>query len=265
MKTGLIDSHTHLQDFDDPQTILGQATSDGVTHFVCNGESEADWPRLLELAKSNKQVIPFFGLHPWFVADRSDQWAATLESLLEAVPSGIGETGLDQALEPLHKEAQEEVFRTQLQLARKHYRPVAIHCRRAWGWLMDVIKTETMPGRFQLHSYGGSVELIAPLAELGAYFSFGGSCLYENNRRAKASLREVPLDRLLIETDAPTMLPPEQYRVRKVFSAAGEEQNHPANLTLIREGIAGILDLSPEALQEQLWENSERFLHGIIG
>jgi TatD DNase family protein len=183
----------------------------------------------------------------------------TLEEFLGSVPSGIGEIGLDQSLEPLNKDAQEDVFRAQLDLARKHERPVTIHCRRAWGWLMDILKTEEIPNGFQVHAYGGSVELIAPLAEMGAYFSFGGSSLWENNHRAKDALLAIPSDRLLIETDSPAILPPEEYRTKKAFSADGKELNHPANLPVIAESIALILEKSPEALREQLWDNSKRF------
>ena len=265
--SGLIDSHLHLTDYEpgtDITALLEQTAAAGVSHLMCNGTSEADWPKVLELADVNPQIIPCLGLHPWFVARRSQNWHTILEDYLQIIPCGIGETGLDRLAEPFDQSAQEEAFRIQLSLARKYNRPIMVHCVRAWGWLMDVLHSEPdLPNGFLIHAYGGSVDLIKPLAEMGAYFSFSATVLNENYQRSRKALDAVPLDRLLIETDAPNMLPPQEYRKYSITSN-GKEYNHPANLPAILDGIAALLGQSPESLRETLWQNSQRFFRPIL-
>jgi TatD DNase family protein len=95
-------------------------------------------------------------------------------------------------------------------------------------------------------------------------FSFSGKSLSEGYEQSKKSLAAVPLDRLLIETDAPTMLPPERFRRISVLSSEGKELNHPANLPEIFNGIAEFLGQQPDELREILWQNAKRFFGPII-
>ena len=265
--SGLVDSHLHLTDYEpgtDIGALLEQAAAAGVSHLVCNGTSEEDWSTVLELAQAHSQVIPCLGLHPWFVTRRSENWSAILEEYIHRVPCGIGEIGLDRLAEPFDAPAQEEAFRIQLALARKYKRPAMVHCVRAWGWLMDILRSEPeLPCGMLIHAYGGSADLIKPLADIGAYFSFSATVLDENYQRSRKALSAVPLDRLLIETDAPNMLPVQEHR-RYSISSNGKEYNHPANLPLILEGIAHLLGQSPETLKETLWQNSQRFFRPIL-
>lgn len=257
---GLVDSHIHLTDFDpktDIASVILHAVDTGVSYLVCNGTSELDWNRVVEIATKSRHVIPFLGLHPWFVGDRSAEWFAQLEELVKATQCGIGETGLDKLTKPLNRDAQEEVFRAQIRLAAKYDRPITVHCVKAWGWLVDILQSESaLPERFLLHAYGGSKDMIRPLAKMGAYFSFSGKVLAVGYKHARESLIAVSADRLLIETDAPNMLPP--------LTPNGKEQNHPANLPLILNGIAEILGESPDALRERLWNNARRFFGPVI-
>lgn len=258
---GLVDSHVHLTDYEpgtDVGEIIRQAEAAGVGRLVCNGTSEEDWPKVRELSEQFPSVIPCFGLHPWFVTRRSENWLAALESYLQAVPSGVGEIGLDKLADPLDESAQEQAFRAQLGLAVKYNRPATIHCVKAWGKLMDVLNSEPeLPQRMMIHAYGGSVDLIKPLAAKGAYFSFSGKVLDEKYERARAALKAVPLDRLLLETDAPNMLPPEQFRTKIVTCSDGREFNYPANLPLILQGVADLLGMSADALREQAFINAQ--------
>ncbi|MEI6504241.1 MAG: TatD family hydrolase, partial [Armatimonadota bacterium] len=102
--------------------------------------------------------------------------------------------------------------------------------------------------------------VVQTLTRRGAFFSFGGGVLGQNHRRAQAALRAVPLDRLLLETDAPALLPPEKYRRYVLQTTAGERYNEPANLRGIAEGIAGLLGMSAERLGEITGENAARLL-----
>ncbi len=259
--SGLIDCHLHLQDYcpdTDVSALIEEARAVGVTHFVCNGEDERDWPKVLRLASERPDVIPCFGLHPWMIEDRSRDWLSALESYLLRTPSGVGETGLDHLHKPSHP-AQEEVFRAHLDLARRLNRPVMIHCVRAYGLLMDILRDEPpLPAGFLVHAYGGSADLVEELAAMGAYFSFAGNVLNPAHERGRRSLSVVPRDRLLIETDSPALLPPEAHRPCSVPHGDGL-YNHPANLAAVLRGVAEILGEDAESLRGMLWENAKRF------
>lgn len=264
---GLTDSHLHLADYraeTDVSAVVAESSEAGVTHLVCNGTSEADWPKVLELCQAHPRIIPCFGLHPWFVKDRSEKWLSTLESFISSVPCGVGEIGLDKLAEPYDRDEQEGAFRAQLALARNYGRPAMVHCVKAWGLLMDVLRNEPkLPCGMLLHAYGGSADLVGPLVGMGAYFSFSGTVANANFKRVREALLAVPLDRLLLETDAPNMLPVEGFRNRVVTNSDGTQYNHPANLPEILQGTARLLGLQVETLREQVWENSVRFFGQI--
>ncbi|MGE5532428.1 MAG: TatD family hydrolase [Bacteroidota bacterium] len=253
LPTMLIDAHNHLQEevlVPCVEGLLDRARAAGVGEMWCNGTAEDDWQDVLDLATANSDILPFFGLHPWFVKDRSPDWLTRLEQFLDATPSAIGEIGLDRHIQDRDEPAQEEVFRAQLRLARTRGLPVTIHCLKAWGWMMDVITDLPSLPPMLIHAYGGSAEVVQPLTRMGAFFSFGGSVLGENHLRARAALQAVPLDRLLIETDAPALLPPEPFRLHTLVTPDGQQYNEPANLPAIAEGIAKLLGMPVERLTE---------------
>ena len=262
----LIDVHNHLQEevlIPYVDGVIDRARRAGVGEMWCNGTAEDDWQAVLDLATAHREIVPFFGLHPWFVKDRSPDWLAKLESFLDAAPSGIGEIGLDRHIPDRDEPAQEEVFRAQLCLARDRNLPVAVHCLKAWGWLMQVLTDMPSLPPMLIHAYGGSAELVQPLTKLGAYFSFGGGVLGQNHLRARAALQAVPLERLLLETDAPALPPPDPYRPHILVTADGAVYNEPANLPAIAEGIAGLLGMSLERIVEITGENAARLAAGI--
>lgn len=265
--TGLLDSHLHLQDYEpgtDIRLIIKQAKDAGVTHLVCNGTDVYDWTEVKAFADADPCVIPCFGVHPWFVP-RDMEWVSLLESYAQMMPCGIGEIGLDRLREPFSRPLQERAFRAQLDIARRYERPAMIHCVKAWGWLMDILRDEQpLPAGILIHSFAGSTELIKPLMQMGAYFSFSGKALFSNYKSAHKALAAVPLDRLLIESDAPNMLPPEGYRAFTVPFSDDELFNHPGNLPLILNGISMLLEIEPERLHCIVWENSLRFFRPLL-
>lgn len=260
----VFDAHVHLQAPELAgclEPIMNAARKEGIAVWACNGSTEADWPRVLEIARGIPGVVPCFGLHPWYVRERSAEWLVTLERLLDAVPSAIGEIGLDRWIEPRDERAQEDVFRAQLDLARRRNRPAMVHCLRAWGWLMDVLRGEApLPAGFLLHAYGGPVDLIEPLAKMGAYFSFAGDTLDERKTRKRDALCAVPPDRLLVETDAPDLSPPPAFRPCPLPATDRKERNHPANLRAILRGLAGVRGETEERLARAAWINAQRLM-----
>jgi TatD DNase family protein len=140
-----------------------------------------------------------------------------------------------------------------------------IHCLRAWGWFTDLLKNRPpLPAGMLIHAYGGPAELISSLVEHNAWFSFAGTVLHEKNTRARAALRQIPLDRLLLETDAPDLPPPEPFSDPTLRKENGKIINEPVNLPTIVREVAKILGRPESVLAETVWNNSQRFLGSLV-
>lgn len=263
----MYDAHNHLQDerFGDRSAeLLAACRQAGVRRMVVNGACEADWPAVLALAQQSPLVLPSFGCHPWYVHERTTGWLDGLVHFLDAVPSAVGEIGLDRWKPDLAYAGQEEVFTAQLRLAAERNLPVSIHCLQAWGRLLELLSGGPLPARgFLLHSYGGSQALVKPLAELGAYFSFPGYYAHERKTRQRETFRHVPADRLLIETDAPDQrLPDELNRFPLTDPKTGRPVNHPANLVAVYQYVAELRQVPPATLAAGVEENFLRLFGG---
>lgn len=295
----LFDTHCHLQDerlAPHLDAVLRRAADAGVAAMLCCGSTETDWEPVRQLAYAHPAVIrPAYGLHPWYVADRSPRWMETLRSFIAvtrqppeirpvaaplcrgvSMPGGrapglqheklaalpiVGEIGLDHAVDKATFAAQEECLLAQIQLAAELHRPVSLHCRRAWGRLMELLDAHGWPpDGVILHSYSGGRELIAPLARRGAYFSFSGAITHQRNVRGREAAAAVPEDRLLIESDAPDIpaaLAPDTPCLR---DAEGKPLSEPANLLLTLRALAALRHVSEDSLATTLWQNSEHVL-----
>jgi len=253
------DAHNHLQDdrFAGRQgELLATCSQAGIARMVVNGACETDWPQVLELARTNKMVLPSFGYHPWYLHERTPDWLKNLEKFLEETPSAVGEIGLDRWKPDLPYAGQEEAFFPQLRLAAERNLPVSIHCLQAWGRMLELLQKNPRPHcGFVLHSYGGPAEMIPAFAKLGAYFSFPGYFLNERKLRQRETCKQIPGDRLLIETDAPDQsLPPEKI-LHPLTGAGGKPLNHPANLPAVYSGLADFLGEKAESLAVRVEEN----------
>ncbi len=260
----LYDAHCHLQDprlASQLDTLSVRYESAEIAGVVVNGTRESDWSQVVELTDRFPFVKPSFGLHPWFVNEASADWKNRLEDLWGKYPeSGVGEIGLDRWIEGYDLERQLEAFDWQLQQGKMLDRPVSIHCLRAWGILLERLQKVGAPERgFLLHSYGGSQELVRPLAGLGAYFSISAYFALDRKKSQHAALRAIPLDRLLIETDAPDMLGPDRFRKFELAQEDGEAINHPANLPGVYEFVAQLRAIPSGELSEAVAENWNRF------
>ena len=264
----LYDAHNHLQDdrFAGRQAeLLAACATIGVARMVVNGACERDWPQVLALARQKPVILPSFGYHPWYVAERTADWLRQLEHFLDQMPGAVGEIGLDRWKPDLPYADQEAVFLAQLRLAAERNLPVSIHCLQTWGRLTELLRDHSRPARgFVLHSFGGPAELIPALARLGAYFSFPGYFLHERKLRQRAAFKQVPSDRLLLETDAPDQrLPPDREQF-PLADAVGKSLNHPANLSAVYAGLAEFLGEQVEALATRVEENFLRIFGGHL-
>jgi TatD DNase family protein len=265
----LFDAHNHLHDErlgGHTNDLMAVCVREGLTAMVVNGSCEGDWPAVLQLAQQFPQVIPSFGYHPWYLHERTADWQKSLLQFLEKMPSAIGEIGLDRWKQGLDYAPQEEAFVWQLQLAAERNLPASIHCLQAWGRMHELLRSGPRPSRgFLLHSYGGPREMVEQLAKLGAYFSLPGYFAHERKVKHREAFQHVPLDRLLIETDAPDQsLPDSRIRHALVEPATGRAVNHPGNLPSVYEFAAELRGISVEALADQVEDNFNR-LFGSSG
>ncbi|KAG5108682.1 hypothetical protein JHK84_045589 [Glycine max] len=234
----LLDAHCHLQDpriLSKAPHLIKTAQDTGVAYFAVNGVSEQDWHSVKQLAETYPSVIPCFGLHPWFVKERSPNWFQTLKEYFDSTPSAaVGEIGVDKGShgKKIDFSEQIEVLRQQLELAKELNKPASVHCVRAFGDLLELMKIQKLynfnevkakvcivvsvdfvkflgpfPAGVILHSYLGSAEMVHEFSKLGAYFSFSGFLMSLKASKAKKMLKMVPPDRILLETDAPDALP----------------------------------------------------------
>lgn len=253
-----IDAHNHLQDsrLGAAGPVVAAMRLVGIDGCVVNATCEEDWEIVAKVAHANVGwALPAFGIHPWKADQAQVGWVGRLKDQLEMNPlASVGECGLDQWITAPSLKLQKPVFEAQLRLAREMERPMTIHCLKAWGALFDSFKKVPPPSRFLLHSFSGSIETAQRLMPLGAYFSFSGYFLHERKAAVVEVFQRLPLDRILLETDAPDMLPPSAF-VRHPLEKA---LNHPANLASIGEALAGVLGMPVEELAQITKENAQR-------
>ena len=255
----LYDAHNHLHDArlaPHLPAILDALRPLDLRGAVVNGTRENDWSAVASLASEHAWVLPSFGLHPWYAPQRSPQWLDALRRQLDAHPrAGLGEIGLDRWIAGHDLDDQRTVFTAQLALAAAENRPATIHCIQAWGALWDVIREHPLPARgFLLHAYGGPAEMVAGFVARGGYFSFSPYFLHERKHAQRDIFRQIPPERLLVETDAPDLRPPDDRNPRPLPGAL----NHPANIDAAHNALAELRALTPEALARQVAENFER-------
>ena len=238
----LIDAHNHLHDARLAPHLAAILPVLDLQCAVVNGTREDDWPAVAALAGRCAWVLPSFGLHPWYVAGRTARWLDHLRQQLDAHPhAGVGEIGLDGWIEGHDLADQTAVFTAQLAIAAERDLPVTIHCIQAWGALWETLRTHPLPARgFLLHAYGGSLEMMRSFAGRGAYFSFSPYFLHERKAAHRTVFAAIPEHRLLVETDAPDLRPPDERNLHPLADAAGAPINHPANIAVAYAGLAEI-------------------------
>jgi len=255
----MIDSHVHLQDplfRGDLDDVLRRAKEQGIERFFCNGTSPDDWDNVCRLADERKEIVPFFGLHPWYV-EQYDDWEERLIPFLDRkfagrTFTGVGEIGLDYYIQPRNESRQKEAFRIQLRLAKSRGLPVAIHSVRAIHQIIPIFEAEGPFSAILLHSFAGPVDRIEQLTRLGCFFSFSATVLKPKNRRVREAAIAVPQDRILLESDAPA-LPPQL-----------GDRNEPTVLEAILNEIAGLRNIPSQRFREIISNRTETTSPGTL-
>lgn len=233
-KMRLFDSHCHLSDsvyYNNLEDIIAEALTNNVRKILSCSTCEKDWERTLVIVNEFPDtVIGAIGIHPWFVSDVSADFSNDMEHILKENPFlSVGEIGLDFALSDFEQSKQEDVFKVQLEIAKKLERPVSIHCIKAWDSFFSILnKIGPLPAGGILHSFSGSLEVLDQVMSLGLKPSFSAGVLNDNNKKLSKILNVIGKESLIIETDSPAQVP---YFV-------DEGCNRPKNLTLVAKALA---------------------------
>ena len=246
------DTHAHIGlIYDDPieqLRVIQQAKQAGVARIISINNSLMDFPKVYNNLKAVSGIYHAVGVAPSEVTNPGSDWIATIEKNLE-LPRvvAVGETGLDYYKQFGDKRSQIELFITQLEIAQAHNLPVIIHNRDAGKDVYDVL-TERLPDAGAiLHCYSEDAEYAKKCLDKNIWFSFAGNLTYRNARNLHETVLNIPVDRILIETESPFMIPAE-FRERK--------RTMPAYLPSTAKFLAEMLDMDLEELSVQLWKNS---------
>lgn len=252
-----IDSHAHLDDdrFDDDREILIESLRANNIDLVFNIGADIKTSKAsVELAKKYDHIYAVVGVHPHDAEDAEDNYLDILRELsLEEKVVAIGEIGLDFYYDNSPRDIQRKVFKEQLKLAKELNLPVVIHTRDASQETFDILKEAGKDGSLRgiMHCYSGSVEMAKEYIKLGFYISIAGPVTFKNSRVVKDVAKEIPLDKLLIETDCP-YLSPEPHRGKR---------NEPKFVKHTAEKIAEIRGISLEELAKATSENTKRIFN----
>lgn len=245
----LVDSHCHLDvaEFDgDRDAAMARARAAGVACQVVPAIDAHTWPRLKAVCAAYPGLHAAYGLHPVYLEAHRPGDLQTLRAWIEREqPVAVGECGLDYFVEGLDRDQQAFYFDAQLALAREFDLPLVVHARRAVDAVIAAIRRH--PGvRGVVHSFSGSAEQAAQLHKLGWLLGLGGPVTYPRANRLRALAARIPLDQLLLETDAPDQ-PDCHHR---------GERNEPARLTVVLDTIAQLRGEPPERIAEATTANA---------
>ncbi len=252
-----IDSHCHLsaQDYDLPlNEIIQSAVENGVGKILGVACEAKDWSELLDLIQKEESVYGAIGLHPEYADYDFQKDLNKLESLFFQNPKlvAVGEMGLDYHEAPQTIENQKKLFKKQLELAHKINKPVMIHTRDAEEDTIEILNEAHQKGWLKnsgvVHCFTGSLKLAKSALDVGLYISASGVITFKKADELRDIFAQIPLDRLLVETDAP-WLAPTPYRGKK---------NQPAYVQKTLEKLAEIKQISAEQMEKITDENFNR-------
>ncbi len=250
----LIDTHCHLDfpEFDkDRDEVIARARSEGIEYIINIGSSIDGSKRSLELSKQYDFIFSAVGIHP-HEADNFDKGAELELSSLSRQDKvvAIGETGLDYFRNYSRQENQKILFLSLIKLAKELNLPLVIHSRQAQADTLKILK-EAMPVKALVHCFSGDKGFLDECLTLGFFISFTCNITYKKAENLRNLIRDVPLDRLLLETDAP-FLSPEGLRGKR---------NEPANVKHVAREISRIKEISIDEVSEVTSDNAKSFFN----
>lgn len=252
----LFDTHVHLnaeQYNEDLEEVLSRAKEAGVGRMVVVGFDRPTIERAMELVERYDFLYASVGWHPVDAIDMKEEdlaWIEELSSHPKVV--ALGEMGLDYHWDKSPKDVQKEVFRKQIHLAKKVKLPIIIHNREATQDIVDILREEGAEevGGI-MHCFSGSPEIAQECVDMNFYISLGGPVTFKNAKKPKEVAQEIPLEKLLIETDCPYLAPHPNRGKR----------NEPAYVKLVAEQIAELKGISLEEVEKITTENANKLFN----
>lgn len=246
----IFDTHAHYDDeqFDaDRDELLNSMETGGIGTIVDAGSTLESWDRILELTEKYPFVYGAIGIHPDEVGTLNEDEMKRMSALLDRKKIvAVGEIGLDYYWDKENHDIQKKWFVRQLDLAREKNMPVIIHSREAAADTMDIMKEHAADMKAVIHCYSYSVEMAREYVKMGYYIGVGGVVTFKNAKKLKAVVEEIPLERILLETDCP-YLAPVPFRGKR---------NSSLNLPYVAEEIAGLKGITSEEVIQQTEKNA---------
>lgn len=242
----LIDTHTHLDfpDFDaDRSELLARSRAAGVERLVVLGVYRDNWQRLWDLALAEDGIHAAFGLHPVYLEQHRTEDLDVLRDWLQRLAGhpklcAVGEFGLDYFIKSLDRQRQQALFEAQLALAVEFGLPALLHVRRAHAATIATLKRFRLPRGGVIHAFAGSYEEAREYLRLGFRLGLGGAPTWPQALRLRKVVAQLPLEAIVLETDAPDMAPAMHAGLR----------NSPEHLPAICAALAELRGETPEAL-----------------
>jgi TatD DNase family protein len=246
----LYDSHCHLDapEFDpDRDQVLARARAAGVARQLVPAVDRSGWEKLRGICAADPGLRPAYGLHPMYLdrhqpghLDELSDWLARER------PAAVGECGLDFFVEGLDPQVQRDYFHGQLALAREHDLPVVLHARRAVDEVIAALRRTGLRG--VVHSWSGSEEQARQLFDLGFHLGIGGPVTFERAQRLRRTVAAMPIEHLLLETDAPD----------QPDAAHRGQRNEPARIGEVLRTVAALRGVEPAEIAAATTANATR-------
>ncbi|MDJ0738478.1 MAG: TatD family hydrolase [Gammaproteobacteria bacterium] len=254
----LFDSHCHIDvdAFDDDRSdVIDAARAAGVAEMLVPAVQRATWPQLLALCGADPQLYPALGLHPVYLQSHADgDVAALAEQVAATRPVAIGEIGLDWQLRSLDRDRQQRLLDAQLEVAEQTRLPVVLHVRKAHEPMLATLRRYRLNGGF-CHAFNGSLQQASRYLDLGFRLGFGGMLTFERSTHLRTLAAALPLDALVLETDAPDM----------TGAAHRYQRNSPAYLPEVLETLATLRNDAVDLIARATTDNARQVLRLPVG
>lgn len=246
----IIDTHCHIDvnQFDiDREDVLERSQEAGVGSIIVPGIQVSGWDKLALICRANPGLYPAFGLHPVFLKKHKQKDLDELKKyIVTEKPVAIGEIGLDFQLKELDRIQQQELFDAQLDIANEARLPVILHARKSHDVILSTLKCYSLPGGV-CHAFNGSLQQASKYIDLGFKLGFGGMLTYSGAHKLHKLAKEIPLEAIVLETDAPDMVGEKHHG----------ERNSPEYLPEVLQAMASIRNQEPELIAGQTTANAK--------
>jgi len=253
----LIDTHAHLNDSryseEKINEIICGLKANNLEKIICASFDISSSLKAKELSSKFNEIYYAVGVHPFNLENLDENYLSILENLITEKTVAIGEIGLDYSRGSDNKQEQIKIFTQQLNLAYKLKLPVIIHLRDAYEDMLEILKEnkELLKFGVVVHCYSGSLEYANELLKLGCFLSFTGVITFSNAKKSVEVIKNIPLDKVMIETDCPYLAP---VPLRGTL-------NEPKNVNLVFEKICELKNIKPQELELILRNNTRKFFN----